>query len=169
MEIWRDIKDYEGYYQVSNLGRVKAVERIDNKKHKRLESIKAPTKDKNGYVRISLFKNGEYKKKYVHQLVAQAFLPNPNNYTIINHKNEITDDNKVENLEWCTHKYNMNYGTRIKRQTITPKLKSWLFDNPVLFKDMNDNVKAKICKELYNVIGISKVEDFITNLRPFYK
>ena len=114
MEEWRDVKGYEGIYQVSNEGRVKALERyVDNfwgtKQYVRERILKSyPTK---GYLTLSLSKNGVPKKFYVHRLVAEAFITNPNNYPQINHRDENTQNNKVENLEWCDSKYNMNYGT----------------------------------------------------------
>ena len=102
-EIWKDVVGYEGLYQVSNKGRVKSLH-IQEKVLCNLDS---------GYYNtINLFKDGKGKHYYVHRLVAQAFIPNPNNYPQINHKDENHYNNNVENLEWCTSKYNCNYGTR---------------------------------------------------------
>lgn len=114
-EIWKDIKGYEGKYQVSNMGRVKSVERI--RKGKSGSNVYVPEKllkcknDKDGYKECALCSGTHKKQKSyrVHRLVAEAFLPNPNNYPIINHRNEIKSDNRVENLEWCTNRYNMIY------------------------------------------------------------
>lgn len=118
-EIWKDIVDYEGLYQVSNLGNVKSIGRwIDAKcKGKRWqeEKILKPSVEGQGYLFVSLCKNGKVKFFKVHRLVAQAFISNPNNYPCVNHINEIKDNNKVENLEWCTVKYNNNYNGRQKR------------------------------------------------------
>ena len=102
-EEWRDIKGYEGKYQVSNLGRVYSY-------HKRDFLVLNPRKD--GRLQVSLCKNGVNKMFKVHRLVAESFIPNPNNLPQINHRDENPKNNRVENLEWCTHKYNMNYGTR---------------------------------------------------------
>ena len=104
-EEWRDIIGYEGLYQVSNLGRVKSFLYYNGTN----ERIIKPIQLKNGYYNISLSKNKINKKEYIHRLVAKAFIPNPNNYPIINHKDENPSNNCVNNLEWCTQKYNMNY------------------------------------------------------------
>ena len=108
-EIWCPIKGYEGQYQVSDQGRVRSL-----KSGK--ERVLNPVSDKDGYLQVSLYKNGEQKKCKVHRLVAQTFIPNPNNLQEVNHKDEDKTNNYVQNLEWCDVKYNINYGTRTKRQ-----------------------------------------------------
>ena len=79
------------------------------------ESIRIPTKDYKGYLRLNLCKEGKQKPFKVHRLVAQAFIPNPNNFPQVNHKDENKENNCITNLEWCTNEYNHNYGTRNKR------------------------------------------------------
>ena len=120
MENWKDIKDYEGFYQVSDLGTVKSLERDvyfpNGTVHHLKEKILVQRIEKNGYPYVYLHKNGKGKFMLVHRLVALAFIPNPENKPQINHKNEIKNDNSVENLEWCDSKYNINYGTRTARQ-----------------------------------------------------
>ena len=112
MEEWRDIKGYEGKYQVSNLGRIKS---INYKKRKGCEGILSPIYDSEGYCRVFLYKNNKSRKFTIHRLVAQTFIPNPNNLPQVNHKDENKANNYASNLEWCDCKYNQNYGTRNKR------------------------------------------------------
>lgn len=123
-EHWKAIPGYEGYYEVSDLGRVKSIDRIiPNPKNGKMNflvkgKIRKLQKAHDGYLRVTLNKNGNAKKYFVHRLVMYAFCPNPDpdKYTQINHKNEITNDNRPENLEWCTQTYNNNYGGRIAKQ-----------------------------------------------------
>lgn len=112
-EIWKDIKGYEGLYQVSNLGRVKSLG--NGKSNNSKVKILKPCKNKDGYFLITLSKNNKKKSYRINRLVASAFIPNPNNLTQVNHKDEDKTNNRVDNLEWCDSKYNTNYGTRNKR------------------------------------------------------
>ena len=104
MEEWRDIKGYEGKYKISSYGKVKSLKHKD-------EKLLKPSYDKDGYKQVILCDNGKDKKWFIHRLVAIHFLPNPNNLPQVNHKDEDKANNVVENLEWCTCKYNINYGT----------------------------------------------------------
>lgn len=115
-EEWKDVKGYEGIYQVSNLGRIKSLK--NNK-------IRKNVKDKIGYERIMLSKNNKIKLHYIHRLVAEAFIPNPNNLPQVNHKDEIKSNNIANNLEWCTQEYNNIYGNRIK--TVKEKLSKEIY------------------------------------------
>lgn len=125
-EIWKDVVGYEGLYQVSNTGKVKSLDRYEkcgNFKRFRKGKIMKLSIDIYGYTKIQLCKKGKSKWFQIHRLVAEAFTQNPNNYPCVNHKNEIKDDNRVENLEWCTVKYNNNFNGRqeriaVKRQVI---------------------------------------------------
>ena len=108
-EVWKDIEEYEGLYQISDKGRVKSLKFGK-------ERIMKPGNNGDGYLFVWLWKNGERKKYKIHRLVAQAFLHNPNNLPQVNHKDEDKTNNRVENLEFCDRKYNCNYGTRTKRQ-----------------------------------------------------
>ena len=107
LEIWKDIDGYEGLYQVSNLGRIKSLNYKRTGRTKILKLVKS-----NGYLDIILYNNGKCKHYLVHRLVAKAFIPNPDSLPEINHIDENKTNNKVDNLEWCTSKYNSNYGTK---------------------------------------------------------
>ena len=87
-EIWKDIQNYEGSYQVSNYGRVKSLSRVDSRGNKRNEKILKGRKNRQGYYDVALSKNGKQKFCRINRLVAQAFIPNPNNYPCVNHKDE---------------------------------------------------------------------------------
>lgn len=106
MEIFKEIQGYSKY-QISNKGRVWSK--------KRQIYLKA-SKNNSGYLQVSLSAdNGKIKKELVHRLVALVFIPNPNNYPCVNHKDENKENNTETNLEWCSKDYNMNYGTCAKR------------------------------------------------------
>lgn len=126
-EIWKDIEGFEGRYQVSNLGRVRSFVVPEN-----AGRILKPALDgKKNYLFVNLYKEGGSKQQInVHRLVAMAFVPNPNNYPQVNHINEIKTDNRAENLEWCTIKYNSNYGNAkqnmIKSRKANPNYKKSL-------------------------------------------
>lgn len=105
MEIWKDIKGYEGKYQVSNEGRVRSLYNRGVKREKILSLLNHPS----GYSVITLSFNGIHKQYLVHRLVAMAFIDNPNGYEFVNHKDENKKNNNVDNLEWCTKSYNSIY------------------------------------------------------------
>ena len=129
-EIWKDIPNYEGLYQISNLGKIKALARERNNQYSNKEIILKQTDDGKGYLQVILNKNGKRKGFKVHKLVAENFIEktefkcldteNKNDIDItkleVNHKNEFEKyNNSVMNLEWCTRLYNCNYGTRNQR------------------------------------------------------
>lgn len=106
-ETWKPVVGYEGLYEVSSEGRVRNV---------KTGKILKPKNNRRGYLFVGLHKNGAVKNRYIHRLVAQAFIPNNDQCkTLINHKDENPRNNSVANLEWCTYKYNANYGTRNER------------------------------------------------------
>ena len=107
-EIWKDIKGYEGLYQVSNLGRIKSIRFTK-------EKILKFNIDRYGYSLVGLCVNNIYQKLQVHRLVAQAFIPNSENKPCVNHINELKNDNRAENLEWCSISYNNKYGKRLEK------------------------------------------------------
>lgn len=96
-EIWKPIKGYEGLYEVSNFGRIRRYLQLNT--------------NNKGYKHITLIKDNKKTDVSIHRLVAEAFLPNPDNLPCVNHKDENPSNNFVNNLEYCTYKYNSNYGT----------------------------------------------------------
>ena len=119
MENWKDIKGYEGFYQVSDCGNVRSLERdvyySNGAVHHIEEKVLVPIVNNRGYLYVNLYKNGKKKAILVHRLVAMAFIPNFENKPMVNHKDENPLNNCVENLEWCTASYNALYGTKIER------------------------------------------------------
>ena len=116
---WRDIVGWEGFYQISENGLIKSLPR----KHNPNERIRKTNINKCGYERVALSKNSKNYYYSVHRLLAEAFVPNPNNYPCINHKDENKTNNHYTNLEWCTHHYNNNYNNRYK--TVSESLKKY--------------------------------------------
>lgn len=124
LEQWKPIVGYEGYYEVSNFGNIRSCERqvnhgLGNGVRKLRAKIVNPWNDSHGYQAVSLSKFGKVKKYKVHRLVAEAFIPNPDNKPTINHINEIRDDNQVTNLEWATYQENNNHGGHNQRVSMT--------------------------------------------------
>lgn len=120
-EIWKDIHGYEGMYQVSNLGRVKSIDRVVVKSDGTLFRLKSRIMKpySHTYMYVRLTKDGKNRSYSIHRLVCEAFHPNPNNYPCVNHKDNNPLNNYVGNLEWCTYAYNNNYGTHSQRLSDT--------------------------------------------------
>ena len=109
MEVWKDVVGYEGLYQVSNYGNVKRIRFVNNKCSKPKELVIKKHIAWNGRIQVDLSKEGKHKRTTVHRLVANAFIPNPNNLPQINHIDGNPQNNMVENLEWCDGAYNMKH------------------------------------------------------------
>lgn len=140
MELWKDIKDFEGLYQISNMGRIKSLARpCKGFGYKyAVDRIIKPLRMANGYYEAVLFRNGKRTIRMLHRVVAEAFIPNPDNLPLVNHKDENPQNNAVENLEWCTPKYNANYGNRQKKT----RQSSLKYYKPVRQLDMDGNEVA---------------------------
>ena len=119
MEIWKPISGYEGFYEVSNLGRIRSLERIvecsDGRKRKIKDRTLKGSSYSGGYSGVTLHKDGCAKFVNIHRIVAEAFVPNPLEKEEVNHKDENPSNNHASNLEWVTHKENLNFGTRTER------------------------------------------------------
>lgn len=134
-EIWRDIEGYKGLYQVSDQGRIRSLDRIVAHSRYGYKTLKGrllrPTKNGDGYFYINLYKDNHEKKYKTHRLVAQAFIPNPENKEEVDHINTKRDDNRVENLRWATKlENNRNSLTRKKRSENNPMRGKYGKDNP---------------------------------------
>ena len=156
-EVWKDVVGYEGLYKVSDRGNVYSVERMSSQGNKIGGRMLKPIRHGNGYIRVSLCKNGIKKNKRVHRLVAEAFIPNPEKLPQVNHKDENPSNNEFSNLEWCDARYNSNYGTRNER--IRKKVRAVNIKNGevIRFKSTVEagskgyypSIVARVCKGVY--------------------
>lgn len=121
-EIWKPVVGYEELYEVSSMGKIKS---LNNRSNHKKEKILKPIKDKDGYLRICLCKNNKKKIKAIHRLVAEAFISNPNNKPVINHKDGIKYNNNVNNLEWCTISENSKHAYDNRLRIISERQKEF--------------------------------------------
>ena len=138
-----DIKGYEGKYAITSCGKVWS--------YKRKKFLK-PIRNQKGYERVFLSTNKCGKNFPIHKLVATAYIPNPNNFPQINHKDENKENNSVNNLEWCTNKYNSNYGTRNIRMARA----KW---RKVLCIELNRIFDSEKQAEAELKIGVSRISE----------
>ena len=139
-EIWSPIDGYAGKYEVSSFGRINSILAFKNFTR---ESFSFGSVEPHGYRIITLTSNGAKRTFYVHRLVALAFIPNPNNLPCINHIDENKGNNHIENLEWCTYKYNSNYGTCRERSSAKRRMEICCFtENGTLVKTYNSMSEA---------------------------
>lgn len=122
-EVWKDIKGYEGLYQISNLGNVKSLKRKSLNFKCEKDKILINCKTSQGYEKVMLCKNKQVKNQMIHRLVAKAFIPNPNNLLEINHIDGDKTNNKVSNLEWCTRSENIKHAYELGLNYGSDKLK----------------------------------------------
>jgi hypothetical protein len=159
--MWKDINNYEGLYLISDKGQVKSLK--SNKILKPFYSGKGYNVGQ-GYATVALWKDGKRKMRRIHRLVAEHFIPNPNNYKEVNHKDEDKTNNCAENLEWCTRQYNVNYGTTKERMIQSQHNK------PILQCDIEGNIikRYKSRRELEeNGFPSSSVTKFIKENRSY--
>lgn len=157
--IWKDIPGYEGLYKVSNTGKIFSC--VTNRELSVIQK-------KDGYTCISLCDKDHNKKQYrIHQLVAKAFIPNPNNLPMINHKNEIKNDNRVENLEWCNNFYNSNYGNRnlilSKKLKDVPKSKEAIEKRRITMKEKLSNMTKEERQAMFGREITDKQKEILSN------
>jgi hypothetical protein len=157
MEIWKDVKGYEGLYQVSDLGKIRSLDRLKKGKNNSLSKIKGkllkPRIDK-GYYIISLSKDGKKKTFLLHRIVAINFIDNPFLKKTVNHINGIKIDNKLENLEWCTysenniHAHNIGLKNQVGEKNNASKMTA---DIVYKIKFETDGMKYKDIAKIYNI------------------
>lgn len=154
MEIWKSIAGYEGLYAVSNEGNVRSL----NFNHTGKAKILKPLKVTDDYLRVRLYKDGKGKTMKVHRLVAQAFIPNPNNLETVNHRDEVKTNNSASNLEWMSVADNINYGTR-NRRSAEAQVNDTKKSKPVQMLDKSTNellATFPSIMEAQRVTGISQ-------------
>ena len=155
-EIWKDIDGYEGLYQVSNLGNIKHLEQKRYNPLTKTYSVytERPIKQRlsRRYMCVSLCKDTEKHTHRVHRLVAKAFISNPNNLPIINHKDENPLNNVYTNLEWCDIKYNTNYGTCLQRRALKRCVKVRCVETGVIYNSIKE-ASQKIINRSNSHIG----------------
>lgn len=145
-----NIIGYEGLYEVSNKGNVRNVRR---------NKLLKLSKNRYGYIQVYLYKNGIRTGLKVHRLVAQAFIENPDNLPEVNHKNEDKIDNRVENLEFCDHKYNVNYGHRTEN-AINTRVKNGYADPDFIGFGLNEKEYMKEYNRIYRENNIEKLSEY---------
>lgn len=181
-EIWKDIKGYEGYYQISNFGNVKSLG-IKNKNQYKSERIKKPMISNKGYYYVDLYLHEEKERMSIHRLVAEAFIPNPLNKPCVNHIDGNKKNNHINNLEWVTYKENTQHawknhlftkdGLEIRGKKIGIKTKERC-SKPICQLDLNGNIiieypSVTIATQITKINNIGAVARGVRNKAGGYK
>lgn len=150
-EKWLPVLGYEGFYEVSDTGRMRSLDRVVKGNRGQAKPIKGRILkcfvNHDGYIRVALSKNSKVKKVAVHRLVAESFLENPNQYPVVNHIDEVKDNNEVSNLEWCTQSENVLHGNGIEKMMSSEKWKATRGERGLVFQDLETGEK----KEYYSL------------------
>jgi hypothetical protein len=169
IDTWKDIPNYEGIYQIDKEGNVKSTIRHGNTNS---SGILKQRVGRGGYKYVKLSKNGKVRNCTIHRLVALTFIENPNNLPMINHKDENKLNNCVSNLEWCTNKYNINYGTAHERKSRKLTNRSDM-SKPVIQYDLQGNIIREFPSlgEAARVtgFGITTIKDCCAGVKHDYK
>ena len=173
-EIWKDIEGYEGIYQISNTGKVRSLDRKVYNHFQKGKELK-PHNNGHSYLNVGLYKEGKNEKHaYIHILVAKAFIPNPNNYTQVNHKDFDKTNNCVENLEWVSPQQNMAHyrNSKFCKQLENERLKKVefkTFNRIIKYSEKIIDLRKKgyIIEEIAKELGIGR--DFVSNTLNLYK
>ena len=143
---WREVYGFDILYEVSNKGQIRTKHHGKYGYQNEYVYLK-PTDNGKGYLRVNLKTGNKQRTVYVHILVAQAFVPNPEGYKEINHKDENKQNNNADNLEWCDHLYNCNYGTRNERSGIKRRIKVQCVETNVIFESLEEAAnEMNVCK-----------------------
>lgn len=146
-EEWKAVVEYEGLYEVSNMGRVRSL------KFGKAKEL-CPANNGLGYLFVGLCKGGKSQTKLIHRLVAEAFIPNPDNLPCVNHKDEVKTNNRVSNLEWCTQSYNLEY-SNIHKKAIAKQF--WEKGNAVTRKPISQFTKdGQFLREFESIMDASR-------------
>lgn len=169
-EVWKDIKGYEGYYQISNFGNIRSLDRWINNNGTlvfRMGKILSPSKSGPGYLQIAFYVDGKIQKKYIHRLVMEAFNPTDNPELEINHIDENKENNMITNLEWVTHKENINKISKyIVARENNQKQKLERREAWIKYRDRNIPPKEVLEKQLFeykNFVALGKLHGVTDN------